>query len=66
MIHFGKHQFRKDSGKLEHIHGRTKRAVKRLRTMKYENSLRIAVVDMEKVRMVDLWQSSSTAPLPRR
>lgn len=34
--------------------------------MTYENSLRIAVADLEKVRMVDLWQSLSTEPLLRK
>lgn len=40
--------------------------MKSLGTMKYENSLRIAVADLGKVRRVALWQSSSTEPLPCR
>lgn len=40
--------------KLGHVQGRIKRVVKSLGTMKYENSLKIAVADLEKLRIVDL------------
>lgn len=39
--------------KLGHVQGRIKRVVKSLGTMKYENSLKIAVADLEKLRIVD-------------
>lgn len=54
MFHSKKHHFKKDLDKLGHIQGRTQRVGKTLGTIKYENSLKVAVADLEKVRTVDV------------
>lgn len=49
-----KYQNKKDSSKLGHIHRKVKKSGKESGTMKYENSLKTAVADLEKVSTVDL------------